>query len=61
MPAPQPWPPAAPPCSDGDKVVYFPTCAGRMFGADTPEQALSATVIRVLERAGYAPSSPRRG
>lgn len=44
--------------SDGDKVVYFPTCAGRMFGADTPEHALSATVIRVLERAGYAPIIP---
>ncbi len=44
--------------SQGDKVVYFPTCAGRMFGADSPEQALSATVIRVLERAGYAPIVP---
>ncbi|WP_298603887.1 FAD-binding and (Fe-S)-binding domain-containing protein [Zoogloea sp.] len=44
--------------SSGDKVVYFPTCAGRMFGADTPEHALSATVIRVLERAGYAPIVP---
>lgn len=44
--------------ASGDKVVYFPTCAGRMFGADTPEHALSATVIRVLERAGYAPIVP---
>ncbi|MBL8458878.1 MAG: FAD-binding oxidoreductase [Zoogloea sp.] len=44
--------------SQGDKVVYFPTCAGRMFGAETPEHALSATVIRVLERAGYAPIVP---
>lgn len=57
MPMPQPLTARAT-RSDGDKVVYFPTCAGRMFGADTPEHALSATVIRVLERAGYAPIIP---
>lgn len=57
MPRPQPAGRATPAAS-GDKVVYFPTCAGRMFGADTPENALSATVIRVLERAGYAPVVP---
>ncbi|WP_079433306.1 FAD-binding and (Fe-S)-binding domain-containing protein [Zoogloea sp. LCSB751] len=56
MPKPQPAGRAR--RTDGDKVVYFPTCAGRMFGADTPEHALSATVIRVLERAGYAPIVP---
>jgi len=56
MPKPQPAGRAT--RTDGDKVVYFPTCAGRMFGADTPEHALSATVIRVLERAGYAPIVP---
>lgn len=56
MPTPQPLGRAS--RSRGDKVVYFPTCAGRMFGADTPEHALSATVIRVLERAGYAPIVP---
>ena len=56
MPRPQPLGRAT--RSQGDKVVYFPTCAGRMFGADTPEHALSATVIRVLERAGYAPVVP---
>lgn len=44
--------------SNGDPVVYFPTCAGRMFGAGSAEQALSATVIRVLERAGYRPIVP---
>lgn len=44
--------------SGGDPIVYFPTCAGRMFGADSAEQALSATVIRVLERAGYRPIVP---
>ena len=59
MPRPQPLgSPSRAPRGSGDKVVYFPTCAGRMFGADTPEQALSATVIRVLERAGYAPIVP---
>ncbi|WP_374262015.1 FAD-binding and (Fe-S)-binding domain-containing protein [Zoogloea sp.] len=56
MPRPQPLGRAT--RSQGDKVVYFPTCAGRMFGADTPEHALSATVIRVLECAGYAPVVP---
>ena len=56
MPRPQPL--GRTTRADGDKVVYFPTCAGRMFGADTPEDALSATVIRVLERAGYAPIVP---
>ncbi|MCV2215964.1 FAD-binding and (Fe-S)-binding domain-containing protein [Thauera sp. Sel9] len=57
MPKPQPAGRATP-SAGGDKVVYFPACAGRMFGADTPENALSATVIRVLERAGYAPVVP---
>ncbi|GAB3362528.1 MULTISPECIES: FAD-binding and (Fe-S)-binding domain-containing protein [Giesbergeria] len=56
MPTPQPLGRAT--RTQGDKVVYFPTCAGRMLGADSPEQALSATVIRVLERAGYAPIVP---
>ena len=56
MPKPQPAGRAT--VTNGDKVVYFPTCAGRMFGADTPEHALSTTVIRVLERAGYAPIIP---
>ena len=56
MPHPQPAGRAT--ATSGDKVVYFPTCSGRMFGADTPEAALSATVIRVLERAGYAPIVP---
>ena len=56
MPHPQPAGRAT--ALSGDKVVYFPTCSGRMFGADTPEAALSATVIRVLERAGYAPIVP---
>lgn len=55
---PRPQPAGRPRASAGDKVVYFPTCAGRIFGADTPEAALSATVIRVLERAGYAPIVP---
>ncbi len=56
MPTPQPAGRAT--RTQGDKVVYFPTCAGRMFGADTPEHTLSTTVIRVLERAGYAPIIP---
>ncbi|TAH48940.1 MAG: (Fe-S)-binding protein, partial [Betaproteobacteria bacterium] len=58
MPKPQPAGRPSSGTRQGDKVVYFPTCAGRMFGADTPEAALSATVIRVLERAGYAPIVP---
>ncbi|MCE1170993.1 MAG: FAD-binding oxidoreductase [Azovibrio sp.] len=56
MPHPQPLGRAS--RTSGDKVVYFPTCAGRIFGAESAEQALSATVIRVLERAGYAPIIP---
>ncbi|WP_334156531.1 FAD-binding and (Fe-S)-binding domain-containing protein [Oryzomicrobium sp.] len=56
MPRPQPAGRAR--VGQGDKIVYFPTCAGRIFGAESPEQALSATVIRVLERAGYAPIVP---
>ncbi|ATE59733.1 FAD-binding and (Fe-S)-binding domain-containing protein [Thauera sinica] len=58
MPRPQPPGRVSARAGAGDKVVYFPTCAGRIFGADTPEAALSATVIRVLERAGYAPVVP---
>lgn len=57
MPRPQPLSHRAS-RSGGDPIVYFPTCAGRIFGADSAEQALSATVIRVLERAGYRPIVP---
>jgi D-lactate dehydrogenase len=42
---------------NGDPVVYFPTCGGRIFGA-AGEDSLPTVVMRVLERAGYAPRLP---
>ncbi len=39
----------------GDPVVYFPTCGGRIFGA---EPALSDVIQQLLIRAGYAPRLP---
>jgi D-lactate dehydrogenase len=41
----------------GDPVVYFPTCGGRIFGA-AGEDSLPTVVMRVLQRAGYAPRLP---
>ncbi|WP_306603389.1 FAD-binding and (Fe-S)-binding domain-containing protein [Azonexus sp.] len=40
--------------TQGDPVVYFPTCGGRIFGpADTGEKQLGEVIIALLERAGY--------
>ena len=49
----------APYGGNGDPVVYFPTCGGRIFGANTPEEAtLPEVVMELLVRAGYAPRLP---
>jgi len=43
----------------GDPVVYFPACGGRIFGANTPDEAaLPEVVMDLLVRAGYAPRLP---
>ncbi len=40
--------------TQGDPVVYFPTCGGRIFGpADSGEKQLGEVIIELLERAGY--------
>jgi D-lactate dehydrogenase len=40
--------------TQGDPVVYFPTCGGRIFGpADNGEKQLGEVIIELLERAGY--------
>ncbi len=44
---------------EGDPVVYFPTCGGRIFGpsnADDPQ--LGDVIIELIKRAGYAPILP---
>jgi D-lactate dehydrogenase len=43
----------------GDPVVYFPACGGRIFGANSLDEAsLADVVMRLLVRAGYAPRLP---
>jgi len=43
----------------GDTVVYFPACGGRIFGANSTDEAtLPEVVIELLTRAGYAPRLP---
>ena len=43
----------------GDPVVYFPTCGGRIFGANSADEAsLPEVVMELLVRAGYAPRLP---
>ena len=44
---------------NGDPVVYFPTCGGRIFGPADGEASLPETILTLLERAGYAPRLPR--
>ena len=45
--------------TQGDPVVYFPTCGGRIFGPSTAGEAqLGDVVIELLARAGYAPILP---
>jgi D-lactate dehydrogenase len=43
----------------GDPVVYFPTCGGRIFGANKGDEAtLPEVIMELLVRAGYAPILP---
>ncbi|MDE2369736.1 MAG: FAD-binding oxidoreductase [Burkholderiales bacterium] len=43
----------------GDPVVYFPTCAGRIFGPnERGERQLADVVVELMQRAGYAPRLP---
>jgi D-lactate dehydrogenase len=43
----------------GDPVVYFPACGGRIFGANTADEAtLPEVIMELLVRAGYAPRLP---
>ncbi len=43
----------------GDPVVYLPACGGRIFGANSAQEAsLSQVVMELLVRAGYAPRLP---
>ncbi|HEX8963734.1 MAG TPA: (Fe-S)-binding protein, partial [Rhodocyclaceae bacterium] len=45
--------------SDGDPVVYFPACGGRIFGPNAAgEASLPEVVVALLQRAGYAPHLP---
>lgn len=41
------------------RVVYFPTCAGRIFGSEQERTPLSDVVVRLLERAGFAVVMPQ--
>ena len=44
----------------GEPVVYFPSCASRIFGPDQAGEAPLPEVIQtLLQRAGYAPRLPR--
>lgn len=45
--------------TQGDPVVYFPTCGGRIFGPSTSgEKQLGDVILELLTRAGYAPILP---
>ena len=45
---------------NGDPVVYFPACGGRIFGPNAAGEAQLGEVIQqVLVRAGYAPRLPQ--
>ena len=51
--APQPY------NGTGDPVVYFPACGGRIFGANSTDEAtLPEVIMELLVRAGYAPRLP---
>ncbi len=53
-------PPAASGAGAGEPVVYFPSCASRIFGPDQAGEAALPDVIQtLLVRAGYAPRLPR--
>jgi D-lactate dehydrogenase len=43
----------------GNQVVYFPACGGRIFGANSADEAtLPEVIMELLVRAGYAPRLP---
>jgi D-lactate dehydrogenase len=43
----------------GDPVVYLPACGGRIFGANSAQEAsLADVVMELFVRAGYAPRLP---
>jgi D-lactate dehydrogenase len=45
--------------SQGDPVVYFPTCGGRIFGpSNSADKQLGEVILELLTRAGYAPILP---
>jgi D-lactate dehydrogenase len=45
--------------TQGDPVVYFPTCGGRIFGpSEAGEMQLGDVISTLLVRAGYAPRLP---
>jgi D-lactate dehydrogenase len=44
---------------EGDPVVYFPACGGRIFGpSNKDEPELSEVIMKLLVRAGYEPRLP---
>jgi len=46
--------------SEGDPVVYFPACGGRIFGpSEAGEAQLGDVIMTLLTRAGYAPHLPQ--
>ncbi len=58
---PGPDAPSAVPAGSGEKIVYFPSCATRMFGAATAENGLlpaTDAMLVLLRRAGYDPVVP---
>ena len=51
---------AAPRSAQGDPVVYFPACGGRIFGpSEAGEAQLGDVIMTLLTRAGYAPRLPQ--
>ncbi|WP_236884271.1 FAD-binding and (Fe-S)-binding domain-containing protein [Devosia sp. A16] len=55
--------PVAPSNAPNGQVVYFPSCATRMFGAPTRENGLLPTteaMIELMRRAGFDPVVPER-
>ncbi|MFO1198239.1 MAG: FAD-binding and (Fe-S)-binding domain-containing protein [Burkholderiaceae bacterium] len=60
-PMPRPGRAARPrPAGDGDAVVYFPACAGRLLGPhEAGEPGLAEVVQTLFERAGWQPRLPR--
>jgi D-lactate dehydrogenase len=55
--------PAPNPSAPLGRVVYFPSCATRMFGAPTRENGMLPTtdaMLELLKRAGYNPVMPEK-